>query len=327
MNSKARFFMIGATVTIVGFLIYLSSSFYQIFALSTIVAYFSYPLKDWLHKKLGNEDIATLLSMTIGISIMIVLVLISIVSVYNSISGLTSYLLDAKDNELWIKIADTIKMYNAEDFLSKTGLLKIREITQTIILIAPQFIINTIIFVFMLFYFLKYGDDIVDNMRGVVPPGEARQFDRFIKRVDTMMKSIFKGQFLTALIQATLLFVFMLILGLPYSLELSFFTFLLCFFNITVIIVPLGITIYYLYIGYTTGNYSLFVVSLLFLLIISTIDNIIKPIISNKEAKFNPLLFILALFGGAMTLGFTGFIMGPLVAGMFQAAFEILRDQ
>jgi len=182
------------------------------------------------------------------------------------------------------------------------------------------------VFLFFLFYFIKYGEEIIEAVRGIVPPAEIKYFDKFTNRLNSMMKAIFQGQFITSLVQSVVLFVFLLFLGTPYAFELTFFTFLLCFFNITVAIVPTFLTIFYLYQGYLMGDYTLFLINVIFLLFITTIDNVIKPLIGEKTASFNPVFFILGLTGGALTLGFTGFIIGPLIFGMFQAALEILFE-
>jgi predicted PurR-regulated permease PerM len=199
-------------------------------------------------------------------------------------------------------------------------------IIQFIILIVPNLIINLTIFTILLFYFIKYWEDIIFIIRGIVPPGEIRFFDKFLNKLDLTMNSIFQAQFLTALIQSAFLFIFMLILQIPYSFELTLFTFIMCFLSITSMIVPIGLNIYYFYEGITTGNYTIFFITLAFSAFIFVIDDFIKPAISKKIANTNPAVFLLGVFGGLSTLGFTGFVIGPLITTSLSTLFEIIYE-
>ncbi len=323
MEPKNKFFVLIGIIGLILLLIYLSGPLYQMLALSIIIAYFVHPLKKYLMKRLNNEDLVSTLCMFFGFIVLSVTIIIFISSIYNSLVGITSFAAEAQDIEL---INDTIHLfdsYNIQEPLTEAGLNQIVNFAQNLLFLTPQIVVNIVILLFFLFYFIKYGEEIINILRGIVPPAEMGLFDKFTNRVNEIMRAIFRGQFITALIQSLILFGFLLFLGTPYAFELTFFTFVFCFFGITVSIIPLGLNLYYAYTGYLTGDYYIFLITVVFTIFITTIDNIIKPMIGEKEARFNPVFFVLGLTGGALALGFTGFIIGPLLFGMFQAALEI----
>lgn len=61
-------------------------------------------------------------------------------------------------------------------------------------------------------------------------------------------------------------------------------------------------------------------------LIISMIDNILKPLIIKGRVNL-PLIFIfLSVLGGIKLFGLIGFIIGPLVFSLFVSFLEILKN-
>lgn len=320
---KRQILILFLNLGIILFLLYLSIPFYQIFLLSVILAYFIFPVKKWLMKKVNNENLASLLSMLIGVFGLFLIIILVVSSLISGVKGIGSFANDAASLELINNTINLFESYNIQEPLTQAGVNQIVNFMQNLAFSTPQIIINLIVFIFLLFYFIKYGEEIINSIRKLIPTDEVKSFDRFTKRVNQMMRAIFYGQFITAFVQSIILFLFVWWLGLSYAFELSLFTFIMCFFNITVAVVPIGINIYYFFMG----DYTLFVISVIFTLFITTIDNIIKPIIGEKTAHMNPVFFILGITTGALTLGFTGFIIGPLLFGMFQAGLEIVFEK
>jgi predicted PurR-regulated permease PerM len=61
-------------------------------------------------------------------------------------------------------------------------------------------------------------------------------------------------------------------------------------------------------------------------LIISSIDNVLKPFIIRGKVKL-PLIFIfLSVLGGIKVFGIIGFIIGPLIFSLFVSFIEILKN-
>lgn len=57
--------------------------------------------------------------------------------------------------------------------------------------------------------------------------------------------------------------------------------------------------------------------------VVGTIDNLLRPILVGKDAKMPDLLILLGTLGGLFLFGPVGFIVGPIVCGLFLSVWEI----
>ena len=59
--------------------------------------------------------------------------------------------------------------------------------------------------------------------------------------------------------------------------------------------------------------------------VVSTVDNIIKPIVLHGQSKLHPLLALLSVLGGVGALGPIGIFVGPIAVAFLQAALTMLQ--
>jgi predicted PurR-regulated permease PerM len=57
-------------------------------------------------------------------------------------------------------------------------------------------------------------------------------------------------------------------------------------------------------------------------LILSTVDNVVRPLLLSGKSKMNTLVLIISLMGGLSAFGFIGIVIGPLVAALLTALVE-----
>jgi predicted PurR-regulated permease PerM len=57
--------------------------------------------------------------------------------------------------------------------------------------------------------------------------------------------------------------------------------------------------------------------------VVGTIDNILRPRLVGKDAKMPDLLILIGTLGGLFLFGAIGFIVGPIVCGLFLTVWEI----
>ncbi|MBS1271590.1 MAG: putative transport protein [Candidatus Marinimicrobia bacterium] len=62
-------------------------------------------------------------------------------------------------------------------------------------------------------------------------------------------------------------------------------------------------------------------------LIVSQIDNFLRPILISGRAKLHTLILFFSILGGIYIFGFLGIIMGPVVAALFLTMIKIYRDE
>ena len=61
-------------------------------------------------------------------------------------------------------------------------------------------------------------------------------------------------------------------------------------------------------------------------LVISTVDNLLRPILIGKDVEMHPLLIFLSSLGGIVLFGFSGFVIGPIIASMLLAIWTMYEE-
>jgi predicted PurR-regulated permease PerM len=58
-------------------------------------------------------------------------------------------------------------------------------------------------------------------------------------------------------------------------------------------------------------------------LVIGTIDNVVRPLLTRRGLQLHPLLVFIAVFGGVMSFGVAGLFLGPLVVALVVAVLDV----
>lgn len=61
--------------------------------------------------------------------------------------------------------------------------------------------------------------------------------------------------------------------------------------------------------------------------VVSGIDNVIKPLVLRGQSNLHPLLALLSILGGVQVLGPVGILVGPMLVSFLQALLEMLRKE
>ena len=61
-------------------------------------------------------------------------------------------------------------------------------------------------------------------------------------------------------------------------------------------------------------------------LIISTTDNILRTFLMRNSIKMHDILITISMLGGISIFGFSGFIIGPISAGVFITFWKMFED-
>ena len=78
---------------------------------------------------------------------------------------------------------------------------------------------------------------------------------------------------------------------------------------------------------YATGDYIAGTGLLLFCgLLVSSIDNVLRPTLVGRDTKMHELLIFFGTFGGISLFGIAGFIVGPVIAALFITVLDIYGE-
>ncbi len=184
---------------------------------------------------------------------------------------------------------------------------------------SVEWITHAIIFLAVVGTLFPTYDRSLQLLKDLSPlPDELDQL--YINRFVAMTKAMFKGIIVIAVIQGIVAGLFMAAAG-------TWYVFLLTLLAIFVAVLPLGVNALTIPVGivhFLLGNiWQGILIIAGSLLIVSQIDNLIRPRLVSKDAYLNPALVLLSAFGGLSLFGFLGVIYGPIIVIFFVTTIEI----
>ena len=61
-------------------------------------------------------------------------------------------------------------------------------------------------------------------------------------------------------------------------------------------------------------------------LVIGLVDNILRPILVGRDTKMPDYLILFSTLGGLALVGITGFVLGPVIAALFLAVWQMYEE-
>jgi predicted PurR-regulated permease PerM len=185
-----------------------------------------------------------------------------------------------------------------------------------------SFLFNLFLFLFMLFFLLRDGERLVAELRRISPLGVEREGE-IARHLGRTIQGILAAQLLVPFAQGLVALPGFALVGLPSPLLWSAMVALISF--VPLIGAPLvwvPASIYVMKEVSLGAGIACFLYGLLF---ISTIDNLLKPLVLRGAAQIHPVLGFLAILGGVMTFGAAGFLVGPVILSLVLSALRIYR--
>lgn len=185
----------------------------------------------------------------------------------------------------------------------------------------PGFFTNGFIVLVILYVLLpRYRGIGKQEILQIVPfPLEITQL--FLDKIDLMVKAMFKGTFVIAILQGLAMGAILWLAGVPYALFLTLISMLLALvplIGISLVAWPIGIFLI------LNGNFwqGVFVIAM-FLLFVVNIETFMRPILIPKGAQLNPALVILSVIGGLRVMGIIGALYGPVVMILLVTSLDV----
>lgn len=186
-----------------------------------------------------------------------------------------------------------------------------------------DFAVNFFVMVYLLFFLLRDGPRLMQRIRRVTPLDPAVQA-RLARNFSAVVRSTVKGNILVALLQGALGGVALLVLGIPgavlWAVVMAFLS-LLPAVGAAMVWGP--IAIYLLSMGQVAQGLGLVAFGTL---VIGLVDNLLRPILVGKETRMPDWVVLISTIGGMSLFGVNGFVIGPVVAALFIAVWDLTTD-
>lgn len=184
---------------------------------------------------------------------------------------------------------------------------------------TTNFAISMVLILLTMFFFFIDGPKMVERIMYWTPL--PNKYDREIfKKFRDVSFSTIVSSFVTAIAQGIIGAIGFAIVGLPAfftGMAISLFS-LMPYIGASIVWVPVGI--YLIVIG---KLWSGIFILLWGVLVISTVDNLIRAYVIKGKAQVHPIFIIFSILGGVSLFGFWGVVFGPLIISLAVTVFHI----
>jgi predicted PurR-regulated permease PerM len=173
---------------------------------------------------------------------------------------------------------------------------------------------------YMVFFLLRDGGEIGRRVRRSIPLDEEHK-NLLLAKFTTVVRATVKGNIAVALVQGALGGLIFWILGIEGVVlwgALMAFLSLLPAIGASLVWIPAAL--YFLAIG---AIWKCVILVAFCVGVIGLVDNLLRPILVGKDTKMPDWVVLVSTLGGMALFGINGFVIGPLVAALFMASWDI----
>jgi len=187
-----------------------------------------------------------------------------------------------------------------------------------------EFSVGLGIMLYLLFYLYRDGQKLGNQILAAIPLSEDYT-NQLVSKFTAVVRATVKGNVIIAIVQGIIGGVTFWLLGINAALlcgVMMGFMSLLPAIGAAVVWIP--VAIYLLVVGdYISGGILIFVG----VCIIGMVDNVLRPPLVGKETKLPDYMVLISTIGGLSMFGINGFVVGPLIAALFIAAWTLFAEE
>lgn len=314
--------------------------FYGAILWAVILALVFAPVQRWLGAILpGRRNLAALLTLLIIVGIVLIPLAFTGASIVSEATSLYDRLQSGELNlgRFLQRFLDALPGW-ASNMLAQLGVSDVNDIEQRLIALlkeGSQFfatqavlvgqgtanvLLSVTIMLYLLFFLLRDGGAVAQKIMDVVPLAEEHKSALF-EKFAVVVRAMIKGTILVAIVQGFLGGFIFWVLGIHapvlWGVVMAFLSLLPA---VGASIVWFPVAVYLL----ATGALLKGIVLMAFGAgVIGLVDNVLRPYLVGKDTALPDYVVLISTLGGIAIFGLNGFVVGPLIAAMFLAVWDI----
>lgn len=314
-------------------------SFLTALLMAGIVAEISGPINRFLKGKLWNNKILAASGTLLVLLLAIIIPLIVIAGLAaNQAANMTSGAVDLYENLAsqpnpfvlpdWLPYEDNIEeiwpivVTKIQDLvLSAAGFLAsaLAALTKG----TAWFFLNLFIFLYAMYFFLQMDRPIISQVLSFTTLSPELQ-ESLEERIISVSRATLKGTVLIGIIQGGLG-------GLGFwaaGIQAPMFWAVVMAVASVIPAVGAAAVVFggAIYLGLEGETGKAITLALWAMLVVGTIDNILRPILVGRDAQMHDILILIGTLGGLSVFGAVGLVLGPVLAGLFTTVWTAVRD-
>ncbi|MFH1649036.1 MAG: AI-2E family transporter [Candidatus Woesearchaeota archaeon] len=324
--SQATFILLLLLVAALSVLVVWPFLLYIIFSL--ILGYIFYPVYVWLLKRLKSEV------WTAGIMIILLLIIIIVPG------ALVTAKLIPQTQKALFALGDAEFFSGAEHYIASiTGkeisltpfIQSITENAKTyLVQNATKFIssaadvaLGIFVMFFVLYYTFRKGPEIFQKVTNFIPLKKKHR-ETIVDEIKRVTHAVVNGQILVAIVQGVLGGIGFAMFGVPNPV---FWGFIMMVLSLLPVVGPPMVWAPAAIYLFMTGQIGMAIAMFIWgLVLVSGIDNFLKPKLMASQGKIHPIIALVGVLGGLKVFGFMGFVIGPLILALGIAFIRFVNE-
>ena len=320
--------------------------FLKVITLSILITIIFYPVYTRILPKLKSKIVASLVMTSLIFTFIIIPSIILVAFLINQIITLYPLMIEKiskyKDLDLLLKeipvvskiysiLENTLSSLNIKVDISDAMRGVVNEIVSFVIqqgkgifVDVTLLVIGIVVMLVTIFFLFKDGESLYNRIYSIIPLSE-KDKSFLISKSYRAIQGVVLGSVLTAIAQGILSFIGYFAIGLEMSYFWAFITFVAAFIPVggaSLIWVPIAI-----YTLLSKGFITAFLFALYGTFVISTIDNIIKPVVIGDKTDIHPMILVFAIIGGLNIFGFLGVFLAPIIMVMIDNMLLLFKEK
>jgi len=314
-------------------------------AWAIFLAFILHPFHRWLTRKLGNRP-GTSAGIITGLTPFALLTPLTLLGVAfaNQAKGLIEYLRTRDlhlDGSLLLEIEKypvigpaarfareelQLNATDLQEWITRAAEAAVRNVGSLgsgIVLGALGTLVGFFFMLFLMFFFVRDGQAMFARLKRLIPVPEEHR-EQLFNHLASVTRGVFYGIGLTAIVQGTMVGIGFAIAGLPSPVVFGVLAAVLALLpagGAAIVWIPAV-----LYLG-ATGRLTAAVIMLAWGVVISTSDNILRPILVSRHAPVSAFTVFVGVVGGIAAFGTIGIVVGPVFLALVAAILTYFDEK
>ena len=214
---------------------------------------------------------------------------------------------------------------DVQDWLANSaqGLLRnVATVGGGFVLSALGTLIGFFFMLFILFFMLRDGASMFDRLQRLIPVPEEHR-EQLFEHLSSVARGVFYGIGLTAILQGTMVGIGFAIAGLPSPVVFGVLAAILALLpagGAAIVWIPGTLFLA------ASGHWGMTIFMLFWGVIVSTSDNILRPILVSRYAPVSAFMVFVGVVGGIGAFGAIGIVVGPVFLALVAAIVDYFDE-
>jgi predicted PurR-regulated permease PerM len=172
---------------------------------------------------------------------------------------------------------------------------------------------------FLMFFFYRDGNLLVSEVRQGLVQGLGERVYGYLSTAEITIKAVVYGIVLTAIVQGSVAGLGYWGVGIQAPVLLGLFTVFAALIPFGTVVVWVGASLWLVLHGENWAGFGLFLWGAL---VVSWVDNVVRPLVISRTTHIPFILVMLGVLGGLTSFGFIGLFVGPVILAIGLAVWR-----